>query len=75
MWIVDMIVTSIVQFHSWDPSGVFSFVIMLFFFPFAIGVLVWINYRSETLMFASVAIGFVLSMLIFLILHSALGSA
>jgi len=72
LWIVDMIVTNIVQIHSWDPSGALSFVILFFFFPFVIGILVWINYRSEALLFASAVISFVLSMIIFVVLHATL---
>lgn len=72
LWIVDMIVTNIVYFHSMDPSGALSLVILIFFFPMAIGTMVWISYRNETLVFASVAVGFVLSMIIYVILHTAL---
>jgi len=71
LWIVDMIVMNIVQFHSMDPTGALSFVILLFFFPFAIGIMVWISYRSEKLMFTSMAIGVVLSVIIWAILHVA----
>ena len=71
LWIVDMVVTNIVYFHSLDPSGALSLIVLFFFFPFVIGALVWINYRSETLMFASAAIGFGLSMLIYAVLHTA----
>ena len=71
LWIVDMIVTNIVYFHSMDPSGALSLVILIFFFPLAIGTMVWINYRNEILVLASVAIGFVLAMIIYAILHTA----
>ena len=72
LWIVDMIVTNIVQFHVWDPSGAWSLVVLFFFFPFVIGTLVWINYRNEKLMFASAAISFALSMILYAIIHTAL---
>ncbi|MFA5375688.1 MAG: hypothetical protein WC455_08055 [Dehalococcoidia bacterium] len=72
LWIVDMIVTNIVYFHSLDPSGALSLVVLIFFFPLAMGAMVWINYKNETLVFASVAIGFVLSIIIYAILHIAL---
>ena len=72
LWIVDMIVTDIVQFYDWDPSGAFSLVILIFFFPFAIGIMVWISYRSEKLMFRSMAISVVLSVIIWAILQTAL---
>jgi hypothetical protein len=74
LWIVDMIVTNIVQFHDWDPSGAFSLVILIFFFPFAIGILVWISYRSEKLMFRSMVITAVLSIVIWAILQTAFTS-
>ncbi len=69
LWIVDMIVTTIVQINSLDPSGALSLVILLFFFPFAIGILVWISYRSEKLMFGSMAIAVVLAVIIWAILE------
>jgi hypothetical protein len=69
LWIVDMIVTTIVQINSLDPSGALSLVILLFFFPFAIGILVWISYRSEKLMFTSMAIAVVLAVIIWAILE------
>ena len=47
LWIVDMVVTNIVYFHSLEPSGALSLIVLFFFFPFVIGALVWINYRSE----------------------------
>ena len=72
LWIVDMIVTDIVQFYDWDPSGAFSLVILIFFFPFAIGIMGWISYRSEKLMFRSMAISVVLSVIIWAILQTAL---
>ena len=72
LWIVDMIVINIVQFHSWDPTGALSLVILLFFFPFAIGIMVWISYRSEKLMFRSMAISVVLSLIIWAILQTAI---
>mgnify|MGYP001765838354 CR=1 FL=1 len=71
LWIVDMIVMDIVYFHSLEPSGGLSLIILCFFFPFVIGILVWINYRNETLMFASAAVGFALSMIIYAIMHVA----
>jgi hypothetical protein len=72
LWIVDMIVTDVVQFYDWDPSGAFSLIVLIFFFPFSIGILVWISYRSEKLMFRSMAIAAVLSVIIWAILQSAL---
>jgi hypothetical protein len=72
LWIVDMIVTTIVQFYSLDPSGALSLVVLIFFFPFAIGILVWISYRSEKLMFTSMVISVVLSAIIYIILQTAL---
>jgi hypothetical protein len=71
LWIIDMIVTNIVYFHSLDPSGALSLVVLVFFFPLVMGAMVWINYRNETLVFASVAVGFVLSIIIYALLHVA----
>ncbi len=71
LWIVDMIVTTIVQFYSLDPSGALSLVVLIFFFPFAIGIMVWISYRSEQLMFRAMVISVVLSAIIYIILQTA----
>lgn len=72
LWIVDMIVTTAVQLYYMDPTGALPLVILLFFSPFGIGILVWISYRSEKLMWRSMAITAVLSVVIWGILQSTL---
>lgn len=71
LWIVNMIVANIIQIRSIDPTGMLSLVIMLFFFPFIIGIMVWISYRSEKLMFRSMVIAAVLAVIIWGIMQSA----
>lgn len=71
LWIVDMIVTNVVYFHSLDPTGVLSLVVLIFYFPFVIGIMVWISYRDENIVGASVVITIVLSIIIYAILHAA----
>ncbi|MFA5367639.1 MAG: hypothetical protein WC333_07165 [Dehalococcoidia bacterium] len=71
LWIVNMIVANIIQIRSLDPTGMLSLVIMLFFFPFIIGIMVWISYRSEKLMFRSMVIAAVLAVIIWGIMQSA----
>jgi hypothetical protein len=71
LWIIDMIVTNVVYFHSLDSTGMLSLVVLIFYFPFAIAILVWINYRDEKIVGAAIAITSVLSIIIYSIIHVA----
>lgn len=72
LWIADMAVMNILFFDSLDPTGAFSLVILIFFFPIAISILVWINYRSKEIVSAALAITAVLSIIIYTFVHNAL---